>query len=450
MRTPHSENRKPHRIGESAEGRKPTNGLLGLMAQYREDAAPEYPTPPDEFNRFAPVTEPTCDTGRLRRMMLLLAAVGLSLLGLFSLTASNAETYLVQAWHEPPSGAQAYLTVDGSLQTADGLTGVNVPEGAVVRLHYVPNAPYTAADVSLGGTMPEGELYETDDPLAFTVGKGGGVIHFYLNYPSDEPEPDATPEPAATPQPTDAPKPTPNPEPDAMAIYYFTSSVGHAYVTLIDPEHRIVSAHAQIYEESVQDYVLDYELTESDIAMGIVDFGAIELSEFYMKHWDEFTAMGDDFWLHPSLDVTVTYRNPDGSETTITRSCEPASEAWISIRYDDADNLPDDGIYPGCFVVEAYKPGDEAPTLLVANDVDAIENGGASITITINGRVLPSSYCRYVLVTEGEGEEWEFVTPYLIMELPPDFPAHGTAHVQITQTLENFRFTMMREYDLEY
>lgn len=106
----------------------------------------------------------------------------------FSMQYPPVELYTVQARHEPPSGAKAYLTVEGSDQGGDGYTGISVREGMRVRLHYTPVEPYTLDDVTLGGTMLEGALYETDDPLVFTVGKGGGVIHFYLNFKEpDEP-----------------------------------------------------------------------------------------------------------------------------------------------------------------------------------------------------------------------------------------------------------------------
>ena len=41
---------------------KRVHDLLGLPPEYHEDGPPEYTTPPDEYNRFAP-TEPPAKAG---------------------------------------------------------------------------------------------------------------------------------------------------------------------------------------------------------------------------------------------------------------------------------------------------------------------------------------------------------------------------------------------------
>ena len=62
---------------------KRVHDLLGLPPEYHEDGPPEYTTPPDEYNRFAPAAPESKGRSKLMKMLLLVAA-GLSLLG-FSL-----------------------------------------------------------------------------------------------------------------------------------------------------------------------------------------------------------------------------------------------------------------------------------------------------------------------------------------------------------------------------
>lgn len=63
--------------------RKHAHEIMGIPPQYQEGGTPEYPPLPDEFNRNAPVVIATEDRKkRLRRVMLLLAAVGLTVLGI--------------------------------------------------------------------------------------------------------------------------------------------------------------------------------------------------------------------------------------------------------------------------------------------------------------------------------------------------------------------------------
>ena len=65
--------------------RKRVHEIMGLPPEFHEDGAPEYTPLPDEFNRFSPASAEAVDTSsRLRKMKLLLAAAGLSVLGFLS------------------------------------------------------------------------------------------------------------------------------------------------------------------------------------------------------------------------------------------------------------------------------------------------------------------------------------------------------------------------------
>ena len=74
--------------------RKRTHELLGLSPEYREGVTPEYPKLSDEFNRDLKVAEEettgTSNRDRLTKVMLLLGAAGLTVIGvLFSHTTSR-------------------------------------------------------------------------------------------------------------------------------------------------------------------------------------------------------------------------------------------------------------------------------------------------------------------------------------------------------------------------
>ena len=435
---------------------------MGLPPEYHEDGPPEYPTPPDEWNRFAPVVEPVRTKSRLRKVLLLLVA-GLPLLGFFSplkavLPAAEpeepVETYLVQAWHEPPSGARVTLTVDGSDQTADGVTGVNVPEGAVVRVHYdVSMWSYTEDDVSLGGTMLEGALYETDEPLAFRVGQGGGVIHFYLNFPSDVSEPsapDATPEPTGSPAPT--PEPTPDPSPDVTVVYYNTSSVFHGHIDLNMPE-RISAVHVQLWDEFTQTAALEYDFTEEDLALGYYEFSGFDLSEFYWEHREEFDAA--DTFPNPYLEATITYTGDDGSEQTLTRSARAQGEDWVALSYDEPDldwSWLGGDVYPDCFVARVYPTMQD--TIYITMDPDEeLQNGNVFLSITVDGQTLVTDDAYLVKYEDEytvEGETYVDIMFVYVIPRPKDFPEHGTAHFTITQKLIHYDLIVTRERDYEY
>ena len=272
----------------------------------------------------------------------------------------------------------------------------------------------------------------------------------------ETPAPTAAPEaavllPADTPPPTatPAPTPTPIPAPDAEAIYYYTSSVGHAFVKLIDPEHRFVSGTIRLWMDVVNDSAFDYEITEEDLMGDYVDAGPIDLNSFLGKHLEEFEALDDVAINQFPLVATLTYRNDDGTETTITREAYPQEESWVFTRYHSPDEEPDVDVFPGCFVAHTYGSTEpEAP--VVAYDTDAIANGGMCVILTVNGETIPAEYCRSFELTEEWEEDFVFYSSYLVMERPEWFPEHGTAEITYIQHLVNFDFTFTRTETLEY
>ena len=458
---------------------KRVHDLLGLPPEYHEDGPPEYTTPPDEYNRFAP-TEPPAKAGKSRMVkMLLLAVAGLSLLGValpglslvlpaepeptpaaVSPTPAPAvavvpeERYTVQAWHEPPSGARVTLTWEGVGESADGATGLSVPEDARVRLSYVPEVPYTMEDVSLGGVMLDGAITQTDDPLLFTVGKGGGVIHFYLQFPSDET--------GTMPPPIPTNEPTPRPAPDVEVVFYATSSVYHGMVTLTqgydhgaqgDANESITSVHVRLWDETLQAAAFAYDFTPEDIEAGFYATGALDLNEFYWEHRDELANV--DTHTPPYLEATMTYTDANGTEQTVTHRANPAPEMWVDLTYDDPD---DDWSWmwgnasPGCFVARILIPTVESVRFTMDPN-DELAPGDVFLAITVDGTPLPADGA-YADVFEEvytiDGETYKDRSLLYVMPRPDTFPEHGTAHLVLTQKLVHYDTTVTRERDYTY
>lgn len=447
---------------------KRVHDLLGLPPEYHEDGPPEYTTPPDEYNRFAP-TEPPAKAGKSRMVkMLLLAVAGLSLLGValpglslvppaepeptpaaVSPTPAPAvavvpeERYTVQAWHEPPSGARVTLTWEGVGESADGATGLSVPEGARVRLSYVPEVPYTMEDVSLGGVMLDGAITQTDDPLLFTVGKGGGVIHFYLNYPSDG-APTPTPEP--TPEPT--PAPTSEPTPGVTITYYRRSAVYEAFAYWTMPE-QMESVTVRL-TDPYMGTIFEHELTAEEVAFGYYELNHFDLYNYLFTNGFSFDNLPSDYDPNPLLEVTYAYgeNGPAGTETA-----EAAYEMWVNLSYDD----PDDDMswiwgsyYPDCFVVRIEDRLNYDGLKIYYGEQDKLSPGDVWVKVTVDGQDIPADTCRLVLepYEEANGEVYYAYT--FVMPRPDTFPEHGTAHLVLTQKLVHYDMTATRERDYTY
>ena len=79
--------------------RETVHELNRIPSEFHEDGAPEIPELPDEFNRFPRPVKTKEDRSRLRKMMLMLAAAGLALIGVFAPLSPDslpAEAEMVQ------------------------------------------------------------------------------------------------------------------------------------------------------------------------------------------------------------------------------------------------------------------------------------------------------------------------------------------------------------------
>ena len=238
-------------------------------------------------------------------------------------------------------------------------------------------------------------------------------------------------------------------QPDCRLIYYQTHSVSNAVVLLYDTEH-ILSVHVRIWEELVQDSVMEYDLTEDEIRFGLWEELGIDANDFYGKHMEEYEALGE-FGV-PVLEVTMTCRLDDGTEITITRVAEPKAEDYVSVYYDTENEEANDYTFPGCFVAAVYDT--ENPDFRISADTgETLQPGEITVSISVNGQEIPAALCRLkelVDIFEYEGVEYSFRTYYLVMQRPSSFPAHGRATVHIRQSFYNYTYQTERIYDLEY
>lgn len=96
-------------------------------------------------------------------------------------TTAPETKYSISVSCNPPSAGSGYLTlVDDSSVSG---SSVEATSGQLVRLHLVPNSPYTESDVSLGDVSLEGSVEKTDDPYIFRMGSGDAQIQFTILYP---------------------------------------------------------------------------------------------------------------------------------------------------------------------------------------------------------------------------------------------------------------------------
>lgn len=239
------------------------------------------------------------------------------------------------------------------------------------------------------------------------------------------------------------------PLPDCKLIYYQTHSVSNAIILLTDRLHT-TGVHVRIWAEQVQDAVLDYELTESEISRGMWEESAIDLNEFYGKHMAEYEAL--DTFIPPVMEVTLTYRLNNGTTGTVKHTAEVKPEEYVSVEYHDDDLEANAYTFPGCFVASVFDT-ENADLTFVDDPNQRLQNGEICVSVKIGYRRIPAENCHVVRLEdtwEYEGKTYTHYAYYYVISRPEDFPEHGTATVSIHQRFLNFDFETEKQFDIEY
>lgn len=314
--------------------------------------------------------------------------------------------------HNPPSGGKGYLSLVGQAGQSEQ---IEVHAGDLVQLHLVPNEPYTAADVTLGGVHLEGSLTATGDPYVFEVGTGDGVVQFFMVYPS--------------------------PEPDAQLVFYRTSEVYHLQV-LLEGQESITAVTVRMVDRGNGETIWEHALTAEEIASGAFEMKDYDLyaGEYIESRWDQVMQ---GYEPDPILQVTYTAVGADGAEETVTREAEAAYELWVSSRYDLKDPADDflsyfmeQTTYPDSFVIRIEDTPYGELNISYGEDA-ALQPGDVAVTITVNGQTLSGEGARLVR-TETVYDEGSLYAYAFVVPRPASLPEQGTAQITITRRLISY------------
>lgn len=380
--------------------RKAVHELNQIPTEFHEDGAPELPELPDEFNRFPRKTKAVKERSRLRRILLVLGAVGL-----ISLNAAFPGMRT-----EPSAEAEAPTAV---METATP-TPTSTPD---------PTAKPT----------PEPTAAPTPEPTAAPT-------------PEPTPEPTATP----TPEPTHAPTPIPTPGVD-VGFYYRSSLVYYAMLTISEPE-QVSAVSLRLNAPNEEEPALEVELTPQEIANGFYNLRAGNRDEGFDTN--SFFAHRPDADL--SMELTYTVRENTG-ERTVVRTIEPTVEDWIDWRFDSEDDVGGIAemmfgtIFPNCFTVRIFESTDLDLHLTIGEDAETLPNGGVTVSINVDGRDIPADAGKlYAQKYTYNGDETVYCDYILVIPIPEDFPAHATATMTLTRRLTNYDAIVIRQKTIDY
>lgn len=246
-----------------------------------------------------------------------------------------------------------------------------------------------------------------------------------------------------------APEPMTVPMPDCNVVCYQTHSVTNCAVMLTDPLYT-TDVRVRLWDEQVQDAVLEYTFTEQDIAFGMWSQEGIDLNDFYLKHKQEYEALNAH--VSPILEAELSYRLKDGTEGNVKRSVHVQPEEYVSVSYHDEDQQQNDHTFPGCFVASVFDT--ENASLQFIEDPDQpLLPGEICVTVTINGKRIPKEQCRVEILEDSyeyEGVRHTHYTYFFVIKRPPDFPDHGTAGIRIRQRFLHFDYQTEKLFDLSY
>ena len=175
--------------------RRAPHELNQIPTEFHEDGASELPELPDEFNRFPRPNKPR-ESSRLRKIMLLLAAAGLTVLGVFALQPKETKDLSVAEAQPTPS-----------VQT------------------------------------------ETEAPVLTTTPTAEPV--------KASPSPTEMPIPTETAIPSETPKETPTPTPGVSVSYYYRASEVYYAMLIVSVPEKVSSVSFQLAAPDAEEPALE-------------------------------------------------------------------------------------------------------------------------------------------------------------------------------------------------
>lgn len=340
----------------------------------------------------------------MRKIMLMLAAAGLSVLGIFTVNAKEAD--------DLPVATVQPTKLAGIESTAP------VP---------TPNAAETPTAAETSVETPT--QTETERATAAPT-------------PTLEPTPVATETPRVTPIPT----------PGVQVGYYYRSSLVYYATLIVSMPEQVTSVSFRLIAPDVAEPALEIELTPQQIAdrfyqlrVGDRDDG-FDANPFFASHEDAELTM----------ELTYTVQG-DAGEQTHTETFEPSVEPWIDWRFDSEEDvggiaeLMFGQIFPNCFTVRIYETTNLDLQLSVGADTETLPNGGVSIQVSIDGRDIPAEVSQlYSQQYRYQGDETVYCDYVLVIPIPEDFPQHGTATMTLTRKLTDNDAVIMRVKEIDY
>ncbi len=386
--------------------RKRLHEIMGVPPEFHEDGPPEHPNPPDEYNRFAPIEEPAKrDRSRLMRTMLLLAASGLTVLGvLLSRSAIRVEA-------EEPTATPTATAVPAATSAPETPT-----------MPAVVEAP-TPAPTDTPAIEPIVETTETP-----------------------------TPEPMPTPSPSPTPEPSPVVEPGVEITYYRMSEVYEIIVQWNMPE-QMESIIIRLNEPYIGT-IWEHELDAEERSFGYYRQDNFDLYNYIYSNDFDLSNVPPNYDLNPLLEVAYAYSGENGLSDVV--SAEAVQEMWVGVHYDNPNPEEDiyatfygETTYPDCFVVRIEEWMTYDGLQIFYGKQENLEPGDVCVTVTVDGQDIPADTCRLVLEPHEYGDQVYYSYAF-VMPRPETFPEHGTAHVTLTQKLLHYNTSNTKLRDITY
>ncbi len=411
------------------------HNLMGVPPEYHEDGPPEYPAPPDEFLQ-SPPAEPAEEKqsmlARLRRVMLLFAVSGLTVLGML-FPARKTAAPLQSAETAAPTEAPAIVPVWAEAETP------------------TPAPPATATPEPAFYVVPDETTQKPSEPPASPT----EAPAFYLTTPEPTPEPTEEPTPEPTAAPTATSQPTPEPTPGVEVVYYRTSEVYHGSVTLTRPE-TFSAVTVRMRDPALDETIWEHALTPGELQSGGYAFADYDLyAEDYVQNHLEQLRNG--YEPDPILEVVYTFESGNTAVSDAVQA-EAAYELWVSVRYDLPDASEDflayfleQTTYPDSFVLRI----DDTPysglrVRYGAPDPDEPpQKGDVWVTLSYDGQMLSGDGA--TLVTDPFTYDGHTFCGYaLVIPRPENLPAHGTVQYRIVRQLLHYDSAAVKEGEIAY
>ena len=234
-------------------------------------------------------------------------------------------------------------------------------------------------------------------------------------------------------------------EPAIRVNFFAFSSEHHA---LIEMEHTDFtrSVTLVLHDRTLDEAVWSGELSAEEIVSGVYEMPAVDPSEYYLNHWDEFEASGK--WPEFELILEAVYEDENGTEQTVSLRRGAVEETGYGFTYWRDDETPSAffTVYPGCFVVSPWEETESVQYFV--DDPDAVTGPDiVSVSLSSGGNSITMEN---VQITDEISEFTGEVTKVLVIPRPDWMPAEGTVHVTITWWLNSVKKCWTKEMDYAY